>query len=119
MKEEINEPVILWCDNKSAINISKNPMMYIKTKHIAIKYHYLRELVQDKEVKMEYVNTQEKIYDIFTKALPKDAYEYLRGKVRVIPLSMAIQVTRGMPYIKQADVYMLHIDVEDLTLGAA
>ena len=36
-------------------------MMHTKTKHIAIKYHYVRELVQDKEVKMEYVNTKEKI----------------------------------------------------------
>ena len=65
-------------------------MMHIKTKHSAIKYHYLRELVQDKEVKMEYVNTKEKISDIFTKALPKDTHEYLRVKLGVIPLSKAI-----------------------------
>ena len=65
-------------------------MMHTKTKHIVIKYPYLRELVQDKEVKMEYVNTKEKIIDIFTKALPKDAHEYLRGKMGVIPLSKAI-----------------------------
>ena len=78
---------LLW--NTSAINISKNPLMHTKTKHIAIKYHYLRELVQDKEVKMEYVNTKEKINDIFTKSLPKDSHEYLRGKQGVIPLSKA------------------------------
>ena len=64
--------------------------MHIKTKHIAIKYHYLTELVQDKEVKIEYVNTQEKIVDFFTKELPKDSHEYLRGKLGVIPLSKAI-----------------------------
>ena len=58
MKEEIIDPVVIYCDNTSAINISKNPVMYTKTKHIAIKYHYLRELVQDKEVKLEYVNTK-------------------------------------------------------------
>ena len=77
-------------DNTSAINISNNPMMHTKTKHIAIKYHYVRELVQDKQVKMEYVNTKEQIVDIFTKALPKDAHEYLRGKLGVIPLSKAV-----------------------------
>ena len=82
--------MILYCDNTSAINISKNPLMHTKTKHIAIKYHYLRELVQDKEVKMEYVNTKEKIVDIFTKLLSKDAHEYLRGKLGVIPLSKTI-----------------------------
>ena len=90
MKEEIIEPVTLYCDNTSAINISKNPLIHTKTKHIAIKYHYVRELVQDKEVKMEYINTKEKIADIFTKELPKDAYEYLRGKLEVITLSKVV-----------------------------
>ena len=90
IKEEITELVTLYCDNTSAINISKNLVMHTNTKHIAIKYHYLRELVQDKEARMEYVNTKEKIADIFTKALSKDAHEYLRGKIGVIPLSKAI-----------------------------
>ena len=90
MKKDITKPITLYCDNTSAINISKNLVMHTKTKHIAIKYHYVRELVQDKEVKMEYVNTKEQIADIFTKALPKDAHEYLRGKLEVIPLSKAM-----------------------------
>ena len=90
MKEEITKPVILYCDNTSAINISKSLVMHTKTKNIIIKYHYMRELIQDKEVKMEYVNTKEKISNIFTKALPNDAHEYLRGKIKVIPLSKAI-----------------------------
>ena len=86
MKEEITDLVVIYCDNTSAINISKNLVMHTKTKHIAIKYHYLRELVQDKEVKLEYVNTKKQIVDIFTKPLPNDAHEYLRGKLGVIPL---------------------------------
>ena len=87
MKEKITEPVILYCDNTSSINISKNPMIHSKTKNIAIKYHYVRELVEDKQVKMEYVNSKEQIASIFTKSLPKDAFEYLRGKIGVKPLS--------------------------------
>ena len=70
MKEEIKEPMVIYCDNTSAINISKNYVMHTKVKHIAIKYHFLRELVQDKKVRLEYVNTEEKIEDIFTKTLP-------------------------------------------------
>ena len=89
MKIEIKDPTVIYCDNTSAINISKNPMMHTKTKHISIKYHFLRELVQDKEVRLEYVNTKEQIVDIFTKPLPKDAFPYLRGKLGVIPLSEA------------------------------
>ena len=81
MKEEITEPMILNFDNTSAINISKNPVMHAKKKKIAIKYHYVRELVEDKKVKMEYVNSKEQITKIFTKPLPKDAFDYLRGKL--------------------------------------
>ena len=90
MKEEITETMIIYCDNTSVINISNNLVMHTKTKNIAIKYHYLRELVQDKDVRMEYVNTKEKIASIFTKELPKDAHEYLSGKLGVIPLPKAI-----------------------------
>ena len=86
MRMEIKEPVVMFCDNTSAINISKNPVMHSKTKHIAIKYHFVRELVQDKEIRLEYVNSKEQIADIFTKPLPKDAFLYLRGKLGVIPL---------------------------------
>ena len=49
-------------------------------------------MVQDKEVRLEYVNTKEQIDDIFTKLLPKDAFLYLRGKIGVIPLSEAHQI---------------------------
>ena len=80
MKVEIKDPVVIYYDKKSAINILKNPVMHSKTKHISIKYHFLRELVQDKEVRLEYVNTKEKITDTFTKPLPKDAFLYPRGK---------------------------------------
>ena len=59
MKQEIKDMLVIYCDNTSAINISKNVVMHTKTKHIAIKYHFLRELVQDKEVRLEYVNTKE------------------------------------------------------------
>ena len=64
--------------------------MHTKTKRISIKYHYLRELVQEKEVRMKYVNIKEQHVDIFTKALPKETYEYLRGKLGVLLLSRAI-----------------------------
>ena len=78
MKEDITKHVIIYYDNTDTINISKNLVMHTKNKHIAIKYHYLRELVQDKTMRMEYVNTKEQLADIFTKALPKEPHELLR-----------------------------------------
>ena len=56
---EIKDPIFIFRDNTSAINVSKNLVMHTKTKQIVIKYHLLRELVQDKEVILEYVNTKE------------------------------------------------------------
>lgn len=54
-----------------------------KTKNISINYHYLREQVQEKQVRLEYVKS---IVDIFNRLLPKNAFEYLRGKLVVLPL---------------------------------
>ena len=71
-------PIVIDCDNTSAINISKNYIMHSKIKHIPIKYHYLREKVSQKAVKLEYIDTKEQIADIFTKPLPKEAFECLR-----------------------------------------
>ena len=82
MLEEIqvkyDEPIPIFCDNNNAINISKNPMMHSKTKHIPIKFHFLREYVTKKNIKLEYVETKEHIADIFTKPLPRETFEYLR-----------------------------------------
>ena len=81
MLEEIKDPTIILCDNNNAINILKNPLMHTKTNHIAIKYHFLKELVQDKEARLGYVNTKETIEDMFTKSFHKDALFYQRGKL--------------------------------------
>ena len=83
---EYNQPIPIYCDNTSAINIYKNPVLHSKTKHIPIKYHFLREQVNEQWVKLEYVNTKEQVADIFTKPLPKDAFDYLRQKLEVISL---------------------------------
>ena len=51
--------------------------MHLKTKHIPIKFHFLREQVLDNVVKLEYVPTTEQLADIFTKPIPTTTFEYL------------------------------------------
>jgi hypothetical protein len=58
--------------------------MHSKTKHIPIKYHFLRELVAEKNIKVEYVGIKEQVAYIFTKMLPREAFEYLRQRLGVI-----------------------------------
>ena len=72
-----DELIPILCDNTSVINISKNLVMHSRTKHIAIRYHFFREKVANKEGKLEYVQTKNQIADIFTKALAKDTFEDL------------------------------------------
>jgi hypothetical protein len=81
---EYDDPISFYCDNESAISISKNPVMHSKTKHIPIKYHFLREHVAEKNIRVEYVGTKEQVVDIFTKPLPREAFEYLCQRLGVI-----------------------------------
>ena len=60
------DPIIIHCDNTSAINISKNLVMHSKKKHIPIKYHFLREQVSQKMLKLKYIDTKEHIVHIFS-----------------------------------------------------
>eukprot|EP00253_Pinus_taeda_P027228 PITA_27228 len=80
-------PISILCDNTSAISISKNPVMHSKTKHIPIKYHFLREKVLEQKVKLEYVPSKEQVDDILTKPLPRETFEYLRQKLGVVDVS--------------------------------
>eukprot|EP00253_Pinus_taeda_P014154 PITA_14154 len=80
-------PISILCDNTSAISISKNPVMHLKTKHIPIKYHFLREQVLEQKVKLEYVPSKEQVANILTKPLPRETFEYLGQKLGVVDAS--------------------------------
>jgi hypothetical protein len=80
------EPTIIHFDNTSMISLSKNPIQHSKSKHIPIKYHYLRDQAEIKNIKLEYVSTQEQVANIFTKPLNRDVFEYLGKKMGVILL---------------------------------
>ncbi|KAM7466521.1 hypothetical protein LguiB_014083 [Lonicera macranthoides] len=70
--------MILFCDNMSAINISKNPVQHSRTKHIDIRHHFIRDLVDSKIIQIEYVDTKNQLADLFTKPLDKERFQELR-----------------------------------------
>jgi hypothetical protein len=78
------DPIPIHCDNTSAISVSKNPILHSKTKHIPIKYHFLREQVTNRIVQLNYIPSTEQIADIFTKPLTATPFGYLRQKLGVI-----------------------------------
>ena len=61
--------------------------MHSKTKHIPIKYHFVREQVLGKIITLDYIAMKDQVVDIFTKNLPKEAFENLRQKLGVITIS--------------------------------
>ncbi|KAK4411197.1 Pyruvate decarboxylase 2 [Sesamum angolense] len=78
--EKQEEPTTIYCDNKSAITITKNPVQHSRTKHIDIKYHSLREATIRGEIELKYCSTEEQLADIFTKA-NQEQFEELRMKI--------------------------------------
>jgi hypothetical protein len=81
---DYDEPIPIYYDNTSAISISKNTVMHSKMNHIPIKYHFLQEQVSDKNIKVEYLGTKEQVANIFTKLLPRESFECLFQRLRVI-----------------------------------
>ena len=77
-------PTSLHEDNQSTIAFSKNPNNHNHTKHIDIKYHYIREtVVEKKQVQLFYCPTEKMIADILTKALPKSRLQCLHSLIGV------------------------------------
>ncbi|CAM9000542.1 unnamed protein product [Rhodiola kirilowii] len=75
------------CDNTSDINISKNHVQFSRTKHIEIRYHFLRDCVEKGTIAMEYCRTEEQIADIVTNALHREPYKKLRLELCMVSLS--------------------------------
>ena len=77
------DTMCVFCDNTSAINLSKNPVQHSKSKHIEICYHFIRDLVEDKFVCLEFIHTNNQKADIFTKPLNGPQFESLRKTIGV------------------------------------
>ena len=68
--------------------MSKKSMFHDKSKHIEIKYHYIRNMVQRRAVKLQYVATNEHIADVLTKPLDRVKFEYFREKLGVLQIEV-------------------------------
>ncbi|KAL2319288.1 hypothetical protein Fmac_028257 [Flemingia macrophylla] len=66
------------CDNNVAINLSKNPVMHSRSKHIKIKHHFIRDYVQRGTFELMFIKIKEQFADLFTKLLPEDRFVQLR-----------------------------------------
>ncbi|UYV66286.1 hypothetical protein LAZ67_4001208 [Cordylochernes scorpioides] len=73
--ELLNGPTVLKTDNQGAQQLARNPVYHARTKHIDIKWHYIRSICSDGLVEVVHTPTQENVADILTKGLPRFLYE--------------------------------------------
>ncbi|KAI3462422.1 hypothetical protein Pfo_019085 [Paulownia fortunei] len=79
----VQTSVNVFCDNLSAINISKNPVQHSRTKHIDIRHHFIRELVESGIVIIDHVTIENQLDDIFTKAINVQRFTALRKSLGI------------------------------------
>lgn len=87
LKVQIERPFVLQMDNTSTITLAKNPVSHGRSKHIDVKYHFVRDMVNKGKDELKYCKTKSQLADLFTKALKHDKFERLRTGIGVLVLS--------------------------------
>jgi hypothetical protein len=82
-------PIPVYADNQGSIFIGSNPVQEIHTKHIDVKYHYVRECIAVKKIVLYHIPTEDNTADIFTKNLGCLKFEKFKQQLRIkfLPLS--------------------------------
>ena len=78
----------IHCNNQSSVKLSENSVFHDKSKHIKIKYHYIRDMVQRGTVKLQYIVMDEQIDDVLTKPLARVKFEYFSEKLCVLQIKV-------------------------------
>ena len=71
-------------DNQACISMSKNPAQHARTKHIDVRYHFVRERIEQQELELDYVPTKDNTADMFTKGLDRKLFHKHRAGLRVV-----------------------------------
>ena len=75
---QLGNATTIFCDNNSAIKLSKNPMLHGRSKHIDVKYYFLRDICNDGAIELKYYHSEDQLEDIFTKPLKLLPFQNLR-----------------------------------------
>lgn len=74
----------MYEDNQGAIALTSNPVFHSKTKHIRVKYHGIRDMIKDGEIRVEYLRSEQMLADGFTKALPPVLFARFRERLALV-----------------------------------
>ena len=79
----MSEKVTIFIDNKSAIALTKNPVFHGRSKHINRRYHFIRECVENNQIEVTHISSEEQKADILTKALGRIKFKEMRDLIGV------------------------------------
>lgn len=86
LENQSHRSVVIFEDNQSTIAITRNPQYHGRSKHISIKYHFIRNQVNEGVVDLKYCPTQDMVADMLTKGLSKERFTKLRSMAGVVTL---------------------------------
>ena len=78
---ETDSPTLIWMDNQPAIALAKRSMVKHRTKHMKLKYDWIKEQIQDKEIYVDYKETDENLSDMFTKNLAQEKFNKFNSMI--------------------------------------
>ena len=78
----------IYCDFESAIAISCNPVQHSRTKHIDIRYHFIKDHVERGTIELYFVSTEFQLADLFTKPLDEKRFNFLISKLGMLNLTV-------------------------------
>ena len=81
------ERYVLYCDSQSAIHLSKNSTFHSRSKHIDVRYHWIRDVLNLKLLQLEKVHTDDNISDMLTKTLSRDKHLKCRTLAGMVDVS--------------------------------
>ena len=76
-------PTIIYCDNQGALHLADNPVFHNQSKHIAIRYHFIRQTIASGDATVTYCRTDDMVADIFTKSLGRVKFTGFRNRLGV------------------------------------
>ena len=80
--------VPIKCDTKSVIDITKNPVLHSRTKHIEVRHHFIRDHVQKGHVTLTFVRMDYQLADIFIKPLSEERFKFIRHELGMLNIDV-------------------------------